>query len=480
MIEIEGGLSLQSLYDLPYDDEDTLREFAKDNLTGIFQFEGRTTRSIMKKIYAGTDKIPDFMTLADVNALSRPGSMISGMTNEYIEVARGKTPRKIHPVVDEILSETNNCLVYQEQVMKIGSLFGGLSDHEIGRLRKIIGAKQAGGAFEEFWIKFRDGAKETVGADEDLAREVWDYMAASASYLFNIAHAISYALVAYWCMFLKVHYPAEFYASSLASAAKRGKVKGKIDPQLPLLREAVENGLSVSPPHPQLSGVSWTPNEHRTGVIGGFTQIPGVGEKTARNMAKARDELPGDPWTEDSISDWGDFVKHVPGYGPASAKKAEALCAKIDPFDIKLTDSATFTLRNAINSGDVPLMEPNATSASIPSQVGEDVIYIGHIISVKKIDVINEMRQRKNMTTEEVLAELKKPELATKAKIICVDESGGEVHLNISRFNFPDLEAELDDIDVSKVFVVHAHGQASNGSGPAIQVSDITTIEIGV
>lgn len=471
-------LSLQTMYDLPYDDEETLKEFAKDNLTGIFQFEGRATRSIMKKIYSGTDNVPDFMTLADVNALSRPGSLISGMTAEYIDVARGKAPRKIHPVVDDILSETNNCLVYQEQVMQIGSRFGGLSDHEIGRLRKIIGAKQAGGAFEEFWIKFRDGARDTVGADEALSREVWDYMAASASYLFNIAHAISYALVAYWCMYLKVHYPAEFYAASLKSASKKSKTKGKIDPQLPLLQEATANGLTVSPPHPRLSGVSWEPNEHRTGVIGGFTQIPGVGEKTAERMLEARDKSTSSAWDGDSIVEWSDFVPLVAGYGDKAAEKARDLCSKPDPFGIQLTDSATYTLRSSIQRGEVPLAEPDATSASIPSQVDEQVVYIGHVISVKKIDVINEMRQRKNMTTDEVIASLRQPHLATKGKIICVDEAGGEVHLNISRYLFPELEPELDDIDLKKVFVVHAIGQASNNSGPAIQVEDMTTIEI--
>src|SRR5699024_1401909 len=96
---------------------------------------------------------------ADINALSRPGSLTSGMTRQYINVENGAPRKSIHPVVDDILGETNGCLVYQEQVMRIGKEFGGLDDSEIGRLRKIIGAKQAGGAFDEFWVKFRDGAK---------------------------------------------------------------------------------------------------------------------------------------------------------------------------------------------------------------------------------------------------------------------------------------------------------------------------------
>lgn len=472
-----AGITLQNLYDLPRDDEEVLRNFAEDNLTGIFQFEGRATRTIVKRIYRGTDKIPHFMTLADINALSRPGSLISGMTDAYIAAERGDKAKLIHPVVDDVLSATNNCLVYQEQVMQIGQRFGGLDDSEIGRLRKIIGAKQSGGAFDEFWFKFRDGASELHGVDEGKSREVWDYMAASASYLFNVAHAISYALLAYWSMYLKVHYPAEFYASSLASAAKKGKTKGKADPQLLLLQDAIQHGLTVSPPHPAVSDVSWKPNLDRTGVIGGFTQLPGVGEVTARNLIARRDEVGVSAWEENAAASWIDFVGEVSGFGAKSAEKATAFCTAEDPFDIKLTNSAVHTVRKAIHEGDIHLTMPDASSASIPSQVDEDVTYLGHVVSVKVIDVIGEKRQRENLTTEEVTATMKDPELSTKAKIICVDEGGGEVHVNVNRFRYPDLKGQIDDIG-DGIHVVHVNGTAANSFGPAIQAEHLTVIEL--
>lgn len=473
-----AGLSLEELYTLPLTDEKTLKGFADDDLTGIFQFEGRATRNIVRDIYSGTNKIPDFMTLADINALSRPGSLISGMTSKYIEVERGAKSNQIHPVVDQILAKTNGCLVYQEQVMIIGREFGGLKESEIGRLRKIIGSKQAGGAFDEFWFKFRDGAKELHDADEDLSRQVWDYMAASASYLFNIAHAISYAVLAYWTMYLKVNHPVEFFAASLASAATKGKDSKKADPQLLILQDAVRHGLTVSPPHPALSGPTWEPNQEGTGVIAGFSQLPGIGMKTALVMADYVHDRGVSGWGVDSVAEWGDFVGQVSGFGAKRAENARKMCAKPDPFDIQLTDSATHTLREAIFKGDVPLSDPDATSASIPAQVGQQVTYIGHVVTVKVIDVINEMRQRKNMTTEEVLAELKSPEKATKAKIICVDEAGGEVHVNVNRFRYADLRGEIEDIDAKKVFVIHAQGEATNNFGPAIQAQNLTSIEI--
>lgn len=469
VIAMSDDLTLEGLYAMPFDDEKVLKAFAEDDLTGIFQFEGRATRTIVKDIFSGRpDATPTFMTLADINALSRPGSLISGMTARYTAVERGKRKTKIHPVVDGILDETNGCLVYQEQVMKIGAVFGGFDGAETSKLRKIIGAKQAGGAFEEFWIKFRDGAAELHGAGEAVAREVWDYMAASASYLFNISHSISYAAVAYWTMYLKVYYPCEFFAASLRNAAKKGKTKGKADPQLVLLQDAVGHGLTVSPPHPATAKVSWEPNATRTGVIGGFTQIPGVGAKVAERLIEAQTEG----------CTWRDLVRDTPGFGDKAAERAEAFQTSDDPFGIHLTNSALTTVVNAIHNGEAPLEIPNATSASIPSQDGEMVTYVGRVVAVKIIDVIGEIRTRQNKTTEEVLLDLEDPELATKAKIICADTGGAEVHVNVSRYIYPVVSSEIAELDEKAIWVVHTTGKANNNFGPAVQAGSLTAIEL--
>lgn len=469
VIDMVPELDLDTLYNLSRDDEKVLKGFADDDLTGIFQFEGRSTRGIVKDIFLGKDRIPTFMQLADINALSRPGSLSSGMTRQYIAVENGAARKSIHPVVDSILGETNGCLVYQEQVMRIGKEFGGLDDSEIGRLRKIIGAKQAGGAFEAFWVKFRDGSKALHGAEEHKAREVWDYMAASASYLFNVSHAISYALVAYWTMYLKVYHPAEFFAASLRSAAKKGKEKGKADPSLLLLQDAAAHGLTINPPAPH-SGMTWTPNEERTGLLAGLTQITGVGDKTAQRMIESRGS--------DIPLSWDFYVEHTPGFGPRAAERAKEMQESADPFDINLTNDAVYTVINAIENEDVELSHPNATSGTIASQEGEYVSYLGHVVAVKIIDHLAEMRQRENLTQEEILAKVNSPELAIKAKIICADPGGTEVHVNVSRFRYPEMSDEIHEIDSKGVFAIHSEGIANAGFGPAIQAHTLTTIKL--
>lgn len=471
-LKFAGKVTLDEMYDLPYDDPKVLAEFAKDNLTGIFQFEGRATRTVVRDIFSGTDKIPTFMDLADINALSRPGSLISGMTRQYVAVERGADIEPIHPVVDKILIHTNGCLVYQEQVMEIGREFGGLDDTQIGSLRKIIGDKQAGGAFEAFWALFRDGAERLHGAEEGLARKVWDYMAASSTYLFNAAHAISYAVIAYWSMYFKVYYPTEFFGAALQVTAEKGKVKGKADPQLILLQDVVSHQYTVSPPHPQTSGNSWEPNEERTGVRAGFTQIPRIGHKVSGRMLESREATsPFEPIT------WSFYKENTAGFGPSAEAAAMKMESSPDPFGINLTNSATHTVKDAIYQGLISLAMPDVSSATIPSRDGDMVVYVGHVVAVKLIDVIGEMRSRQNLTTDEVIAKLDRPELTTKAKIICADDGGTEVHVNVSRFLYPTLASEIAEIG-DGVFAVHVVGRANNGFGPSIQAENLTTIEL--
>ena len=65
----QAGISLEELYRIPLDDEKVMEAFRNGDVLGIFQFEGITTRRILKQV-----KPTVFQHLSDVNALSRPGA----------------------------------------------------------------------------------------------------------------------------------------------------------------------------------------------------------------------------------------------------------------------------------------------------------------------------------------------------------------------------------------------------------------------
>lgn len=495
VVEMVPSLSFEQLYDMPLDDYATLAAFARGDVTGIFQFDGRTTRGILRRVFKNWrygDPI-DFLTLADINALSRPGSLISGMTKQYERIKQGlEEPRDYgYESVNRVMEATLGCLVYQEQVMKMGSDVAGMPGDKVGALRRIIGKKKAGGAFDEFFEEFRTGAHRQSGMSDADAKELWDFMAASASYLFNIAHAISYAVIAYWAMYLKVHYPVQWYAAMLRQAKK---TKDR-DAPLELMQDAVQHGYLVLPPDPERSDITWSP-EGEKGLRAGFMQIDRVGHDLAVRMKRwqveekiRRDEHPvsmNAPWS------WTDMIYRkakqyktkpdvpqsgVEGFGITKATKLDALLASKDPFGLYHARNAVDAVRSAISAGELPLGPPNVSGKTLALNADRRITYVGLVKDIKVIDVIEADRKRTNRTAEEIRAEMKDPHLATKAKLICIDDSDVQVHVNVSRFLYPELAEDIEEIIPSKT-VIHVVGKASDDFGPAIQANTVHMIDL--
>lgn len=110
-----AGLTLEDLYAIPLTDQETIDGFKRNDVVGVFQFEGRATRLV------NGDVIPDtFDEIADVNALSRPGPLFSGVTASYTDVKHGRARHKsLHPVLDDFLEFTKGQIVYQLSLIHI-------------------------------------------------------------------------------------------------------------------------------------------------------------------------------------------------------------------------------------------------------------------------------------------------------------------------------------------------------------------------
>jgi DNA polymerase-3 subunit alpha len=554
VIEMVPELTFEQFYAMPLDDPKVLTAFVKADLTGIFQFEGRTTKSIVQKVFKNskprkvngsnfTDGLHeiDFLTLADINALSRPGSLISGMTARYEKISQGEAePRDYgYDAVNEIMKDTLGCLVYQEQVMAMGRA-AGMPGDRVGALRRIIGKKKAGGAFDEFWAEFRDGMAEHQGMPEEEAKELWDFMAASSSYLFNIAHAVSYAVIAYWAMWMKVYYPTEFYAASLRYAKK---TKDK-DPALALMQDALRHNVNVHAPDIYQSDKTWRVLSERN-IRAGFMQFHGIGERVADNILEYRREMgwerpesgginfdalgigwkdllyvgpkystkkvPAEPYLfhgHKYVKDAdGDFImgedgkrlrepyteerdwviektlrtpaKGVSGCGPKMVESMIAFAEADDPFNIHYAAQAVDTVRNYLLAGELDPLYPvtaDAHDLQLPTYTDQEVIFAGLVKEVRYIDVIDDMRKRENRSADDIRAELDDPHLSTKAKVICIDEHGMDVHVNVSRYQYPKLQDELTAITVG-TDVAYVVGKCREGFGPTIQAKTVIAID---
>ena len=157
----------------------------------------------------------DFETITATTALYRPGPLNSGLTGTYVKITQGKEQEYYdHPLLEPILKETRSVLVYQEQIMRIFSELGGFTWAQADMMRKIIGKKLGKDEFDKHRERFMNGCRRN-GVQDHTAATLFDQMAEFAAYSFNKSHAVSYTLLSYWSMYMKVNYPAEFLTGVL-------------------------------------------------------------------------------------------------------------------------------------------------------------------------------------------------------------------------------------------------------------------------
>ena len=467
-----ANVPLQKLYSMFYQDysekgehnHDILYHFRIDDVMGVFQYEGGTTRQVVRDVQP-----ENFDELAACGALSRPGPYYGGQTSDYIAVKRGeKDWERIHPGFDKHVEWTYGQIVYQEQIMWILRDLAGFSTERVLKVRKIIGKKLGEFQFAELWEEFRDGCARN-GVTEDAARKVWSGITTAAGYAFNTAHAYSYALIAWWQMYFKIHYPAIFFAASLA---KNGDGKDDLPRRVALLQDAIDHDVHILPVNPALSGVTWHPTTKLTGIRPGLSQIDGIGEATAADIAA---------WRESSL--WKSFVwdnfAAVKGVGAKTIDKIKEFAAMDDPFGIYKTENQLGEFREQMRRGEFePFGLPDQrifhASNNLPD-AEQYVAFVGLVANVVFRDEVETIRTRTGKPVEQILSELDFSDKTRKATIFAYDEHG-EVALRASRFVYPSVEYKLAAIKPDHHIVV-AYGRTFKDRPNCIQVKDLWVLE---
>lgn len=260
-------------YHLPFSDAKTYEVFNQQRLCGIFQFEGNAMRSISALV-----KFKSITEIDAVTALARPGPFAGGVTREYIDRMSGKPYQAIHPLVEEQMSETFGLPIYQEQTMAIVRYVGGFDWKDTSYIRKAMSKRMGVEYFGGFVDKFLVGAKER-GLNEQEARAIWDKIQTMGSWQMNKAHTFSYAVISYWCAYLKAHHPLEFAAANLRNAKDE-------EHAVELLREMTKEGIEYVPFDIDRSQLNWSVQDGK--LIGGFLALKGFGPSKAQKMIDAR------------------------------------------------------------------------------------------------------------------------------------------------------------------------------------------------
>lgn len=465
------GMKLDELYQVPLTDDRTLDAFRRNDVVGIFQFEGRATRLVNAGV------VPDhFMHLADVNALSRPGPLFSGMTTAYIDVKHGRAkPDHLHPIVWEFTKHTYGQIIYQEQVLQIVRDVGGFPVEHIGDIRRAISKKLGEAHMNTMAQEFIDGAHRLHGIDPKLGLRIWKFMVTSATYSFNVAHCISYSMLGFWCMYLKQNFPREFYAAQLQKIGDTKKAKEHRRPRL--MTDAVRNGFEILAPHPELSQKTWAPDlANERGIRPGLVQMDGVGEKTAEIMLEHRVRN----WDNFSVWEWQDYLP-VKGIGAKTLDKMEDFSALEDPFEIEVVSKTLSEVRTGITRGRAGyrgLPKPTHLSHEIPRDRDCTVTWMGIVSRIEMKDLVEDQRARTGNTVDEILAGMDRPDLLKFCTLHCYDDGDEEVFVRINRYKWPKFAKLVAQI-VPRQDVIIVRGKKKKSFGVSLQTDGIIHLPMG-
>jgi error-prone DNA polymerase len=189
----------------------------------------------------------------------------------------------LHPSLAPILDETHDCLVYQEDVVRICRDIAGMSFRRADRVRKMMNSLHDGfpDDYEAVAAEFIGGCMANGGLNKRQACELWERVSSFTGFSFCKSHSLSYAILSFKCAFLKSHFPAQFMAAVLSNG--HGFYSRDT-----YLNEARRMGVKINPAHINTSRVKCCGKGmfltiglmHVKGVFGNAAQAI-VGERDA-------------------------------------------------------------------------------------------------------------------------------------------------------------------------------------------------------
>ncbi|MBQ2682461.1 MAG: DNA polymerase III subunit alpha [Thermoguttaceae bacterium] len=280
MIEQATGKRIDP-YRLPLDDKPTFELLCRGETKGVFQLESEGMRMLLAKM-----KPDNFRDIIASLALYRPGPLEGGMVDDYIDVKHGrKKPKYAHPVMEDVLAETNGVMVYQEQIMRILNRLGKIPLAASYTVIKAISKKKQE-KIEKNREEFVKGAQEN-GLSEEKAREIFALIEKFAGYGFNKSHSTAYARITYITAYLKAHYPAEFMAALLNGDISNRNFTKK-DKTVEHLDDCKRMGIEVLPPDINQGFANYRILDGK--ITFGLTAIKGCGAEAINEMVRVREE----------------------------------------------------------------------------------------------------------------------------------------------------------------------------------------------
>ncbi len=269
------------IHEVPDDDAATYEMLSTGRTSGVFQMESTGMTGVCVGLHP--QSIEDITAII---ALYRPGPM-DAIPKFIANKHNPKQVQYLDPMLEPILSVTYGVMVYQEQVIDIFQKLGGYSLPQADNIRRAISKKkQAVIEAERQTFVYGDPERNICGAvkngvTEQAANEIYDQILDFASYAFNKAHAVCYALVAYQTAYLKCHFPKEYMAALMTSVLDSTT---KISEYI---AECKELNIAVLPPDVNESDDQFAVSEK--GIRFGLGAVKNIGTGFVKKLMEERE-----------------------------------------------------------------------------------------------------------------------------------------------------------------------------------------------
>lgn len=265
---------------IPKDDPATYEMMQQADTIGVFQIESRAQMSTLPRM-----KPREFYDVVVEVAIIRPGPIVGKMVHPYLNRRNGREPVDcIALCFEPILSRTLGVPLFQEQVLQMAMVIADFSGSEAEELRRAMSFHRSDERMSKVMNKLR-AAMQRKNVAQDVQERVVGSIRSFALYGFPESHAISFALLAYASVWLKVHRPVEFYAALLNNQPMGFYSRAT------LVRDAKARGIQVRPACIVASALHCTVEADDVLRLG-LNQLNGISRPSLRRILEERDKQP--------------------------------------------------------------------------------------------------------------------------------------------------------------------------------------------
>jgi error-prone DNA polymerase len=266
---------------LPIDDPGVYRMLCEADTVGVFQVESRAQMATLPRL-----KPACFYDIVVQVAIIRPGPIVGQMVHPYLNRRAGREAIQYpHPSLESILNRTLGVPLFQEQLLRMAMVAAGFSGGQAEELRRAFGFKRSERRMKQVEVQLREGMARQ-GITGEAAEQIITSITSFALYGFPESHAASFALLAYASAYLKVHYPAAFFAALL-----NNQPMGFYHPST-LVKDAQRRGVRFHPIDVQES--NWDCRVEADGGIRlGLRYVSGLRQEVGERIISARGRRQG-------------------------------------------------------------------------------------------------------------------------------------------------------------------------------------------